>query len=153
MPTGDALKGLGTDHASIEPAFLVAQRVNDKVGIEAQFGGVIPTGGSPGPAAFGSGKFSGGVLYYGIGPSFDVYSSDRVRFAPVIELVGWRVTGGYQTATEPPFDASGVNIVNLKIGARVVMEDRNSLYIGYGHHLTDASWYESILRFEFRRLF
>jgi len=43
-PTGDAAKALGTNHASIEPAFLLAQSVGDKVNVEGQFGMVIPAG-------------------------------------------------------------------------------------------------------------
>lgn len=72
VPTGDAAKGLGTNHASIEPAFVVAQQIHDKVGFEAELGGVFPTGGSAGIPASSSDKFSGSVLYYGIGPSFDL---------------------------------------------------------------------------------
>ncbi|OFW18722.1 MAG: hypothetical protein A3H97_17830 [Acidobacteria bacterium RIFCSPLOWO2_02_FULL_65_29] len=160
VPTGDAEKGLGTDHASIEPALLVAQRVGDRVGLELQVGGVFPAGGSAGLPTAGSDKFAGRVLYYGIGPSFDVYSSDTVRFSPVIELVGWRLMSGFQTGN--PAETSGPaagfaeakdvspNIVNIKIGARVVIGDMASIYVGYGHHLTDATWYDDIFRIEYR---
>jgi len=155
-PTGDSKKGLGTNHASIEPALLVAQRVGEKVGIEAQFGGIFPTGGSPGIPTASEDKFSGSVLYYGFGPSVDVYSNDTVRFAPVVELVGWRVMGGFQTlcAGVPCFaEADGTNIVNIKIGARLVVRDQSSIYIGYGKGLTEQKWYDDILRLEFRRSF
>ena len=158
VPTGDSEKGLGTNHASIEPALLIAQRVGDKVGIEAQFGGVFPTGGSPGLPTASADKFSGRVIYYGIGPSFDVYSSDAVRFAPVVELVGWRILSGFRTICDgaPCFleanDPSG-NIVNIKIGGRLVMRDQSSIYVGYGKVLSDQQWYDKILRVEFRRSF
>jgi hypothetical protein len=151
-PTGDALKGLGTDHWSVEPTLLYAQRLSDRVGIEAQFGDVIPTGGSAGIPTSGSDKFSGSVLYYGIGPSFDVYTSDAVRVAPVVELVGWHVLGGFQTGGDNA-DASGSNIVNLKLGGRVAFAKGSSFYIGYGKALTDAVWYEDILRVEYRLTF
>ena len=121
---------------------------------------MFPTDGSAGLPTAGSEKFSGRVLYYGIGPSFDVYSNDRVRFSPVIELVGWRVLSGFQTGnpavTSGPAtgfaDASKVspNIVNLKIGARVSAQNGSSFYVGFGHHLTDATWYDDIVRFEYR---
>jgi len=91
------------------------------------------------------------VFFYGIGPSFEVYRTDRARFAPVIELVGWRVLGGFQTGT--PSDASGTNIVNLKIGARASWNYQSSFYAGFGHALTSASWYEDIVRFEYRYAF
>jgi hypothetical protein len=160
VPTGDAAKGLGTDHVALEPALLVGQRVSDRVGVEAQFGAVIPTGGSAGLPTAGEDKFSGSVLYYGIGPSVEIYRGDRVRFAPVVELVGWRVLGGFQTGdpTVTSGPSSGfasatdvaANIVNLKVGARLIFDDRGSLYVGYGHHLTDAAWYEDIFRVEYR---
>ena len=57
---------------------------------------------------------------------------------------------GNQTAAVS--DASGVNIVNLKIGGRVSF-DSGSLYFGYGHALTDAVWYDNIVRLEYRYSF
>jgi hypothetical protein len=79
-----------------------------------------------------------------------VYRGGSVRFAPVVELVGWHVLSGYQTGGTP--DATGTNIVNLKVGARTAF-DRGSVYVGYGHALTTARWYEDIVRFEYRYSF
>jgi hypothetical protein len=154
LPTGDASKGLSTDTFNLEPAILYNQQLSDRVGLEAQFGSWHPFGGSDGVNS--PDKFSGNILYYGIGPSFDVVNTGRVRFAPVVELTGWRVIGGFQTSC----DASGAcsfdtddNIVNLKFGARTFVDDRNSLYVGYGMALTSAEWYDQILRVEYRRGF
>jgi len=157
-PTGDAAQALGTNHASIEPAFLLAQSVSDKVNVEAQFGFVIPAGGSAGLPASSPDKFSGSVLYYGIGPSFDVYSTGTVRFAPVVELVGWSVLGGFRTTCgdEACFleaNDPGGNIVNIKFGGRLVLRDQNSIYAGFGKAMTDEKWYDKIFRLEFRRFF
>jgi hypothetical protein len=160
VPTGDASRGLGTDTIPLEAALLVARQLRDGVGLELQFGGVFPTGGSAGLPVSSSEKFSGNVLYYGIGPSVDVYSSDRMRIAPVIELVGWRVLGGFQTgdpnATSGPDQAFAkasdvaANIINVKAGARVLLRNSTSVYVGYGRKLTDASWYTDIFRVEYR---
>ena len=81
--------------------------------------------------------------------------TDRVRVAPVVELIGWRVLDGFQTIAPAlgDADASGTNIVNLKFGARVVWNNRGSVYVGYGKALTDAMWYDDILRFEYRQGF
>ena len=155
-PTGDSRKGLGTNHGSFETALLVSQRAGEKVGIEGQFGAIFPTGGSPGIPTSSAEKFSGRVLYYGVGPSVDVYTSDTVRFAPVVELVGWRVLGGFQTLCAGQLctaDASGTNIVNLKVGGRLVLRDKHSIYVGYGKALTNEKWYAHIIRFEYRRTF
>jgi Putative MetA-pathway of phenol degradation len=157
-PTGDPAKSLGTNHTSIEPAFLFAHAFNDRVDVEAQFGGVFPTGGSAGLPATSPDKFSGNVLYYGLGPSFDVYSTSTVRFAPVVELVGWSVLGGFRTTCgdEACFleaNDPGGNILNIKFGGRIVMQDRSSIYVGFGKALTGEKWYDKIFRLEFRRSF
>ena len=148
LPTGDSRRGLGTDHASIEPAILFYQQVSDRAAVESQVAVWVPFGGSNGVPTSINKKFAGNVFSYGIGPSFDLYRSGDVRFAPVVELVGWRVLSGYQTAA--PADASGTNIVNLKIGARASWGGGTSIYAGYGHALTEADWYNDILRLEYR---
>lgn len=154
LPSGDAGKGLGTDHASFEPALLYNHAVNDKVSVESQFGVWNPIGGSRGPQPT-DGKFAGSVLDYGIGPSFDAFDG-RIRFIPVVELVGWRVLKGFETATLlTPIggDAKGVNIVNLKFGARTSFDHGGSFYVGFGWHLTDAVWYDKLVRIEYRKGF
>lgn len=155
FPSGDPAKGLGTNHGTFVPALLYYQRAGDRFAIESQIGDFHPLSGSEGVPTSSSDKFSGDVVFYGIGPSFEVVSTDHFRFAPVVELVGWHVTGGF--ATQIPGDVAGVavaaegtDIVNLKIGARASFDDRTSIYIGYGKKLTDAGWYNDIVRFEVR---
>lgn len=151
VPTGDAKKGLGRHYATVEPMLLYEERPTDRFAVEAQFGDVIPVDASAGVPTTSSKKFGGSVLYYGIGPSYLVYRSPRVGFAPVVELVGWHVVKGYQTANSA--NADGLNIVNLKVGGRILTGDTGSIYIGYGHALTDAAWYTDIVRFEYRVAF
>jgi hypothetical protein len=152
FPTGDPRKGLGSDHGSVEPAILYRQSLNDRAAIESQFGVWHPTGSSKGPLP-SSGKFAGDVIYYGIGPSFDLVSTDRVRFSPVVELVGWHVVRGFETKTVlSPIGgaAKGINVVNLKFGARTSFANGGSFYVGYGVALTSDVWYEKVLRLEYR---
>jgi hypothetical protein len=149
--TGDAAKGLGTDHASFEPALLYYQRLSDLTVLEAQFGVWFPFSGSAGVPTSVAEEFSGEILNYGVGAGFELYRSSRVMLAPVVELVGWRVLSGFQTG--PTADAEGTNIVNLKIGGRVSIDDLHSIYVGYGHALTDAVWYHNIVRLEYRYSF
>ena len=87
------------------------------------------------------------MLYYGIGPSVEVYRNGQTAFAPVVELVGWHVLNGYQTADQS--SAKGINVVNLKVGGRVLF-GRSSVYFGYGHALTTDVWYDNIVRLEYR---
>ena len=150
FPSGDASNGLGTDHASFEPAFLLWNELAPKVTLESQFGVWLPIGGAAPVPTSADGHFAGRLLYYGIGPSFTVYETTRTRLAPVVELVGWHILDGNQTAASS--DAGGINIVNLKIGARFVVGE-GSFYAGYGHALTDAAWYTDIVRFEYRYSF
>ena len=158
FPSGDAAKGLGTNHGTIVPALLYYQRVTDRFSFESQIGEWHPLSGSAGVPTAGSDSFSGDVVFYGIGPSYEVYSSSAVRFAPVVELVGWRVLGGFQTQIPGPAagvaaPTDGLNIVNLKVGARTTFRDATSLYVGYGKALTDTDWYDDILRIELRYQF
>jgi hypothetical protein len=146
--TGDALKGLGTGHGSVEPVLLFQGHPTDRVGLEAQFGDIIPIGGSAGVPISSTQKFAGNVLYYGIGPSFEVARKGQMAVVPIVELVGWHIINGFQTAAVG--DASGINIVNAKVGTRILFNDRSSVYVGYGHALTTEHWYNNILRLEYR---
>lgn len=158
IPTGEASAGLGTDHVSVEPALLYHQKIGQRAAVESQIGMWLPAGGNVGVPTAGSGKFSGKVFFYGIGPSYELYNSGRVRFAPVVELVGWHVQDGFQTQVGGPLlgaaaSAGGTNIVNIKFGARTSIDTRSSFYVGYGMALTDAWWYKEIVRVEYRYSF
>ena len=184
FPSGNASKGLGTNHYSVEPALLYYRRLSDRVALEAQIGDSHPIGGSfcpqfcitasdisPPPPPPVSGGFAGDAFFYGVGPSYVLYRDERVRIAPVIELVGWRVLGGLETncvpggaqPSAPPFvpgcfnqeavSADGTNIVNLKVGARTSIGRHNSFYVGFGHAVTRSHWYEEIVRAEYRYSF
>jgi len=153
FPTGDSSKGLGTNHVSVEPALLLWNEISSIVTLESQVGVWLPIGGSAPVPTAADGHFAGRVLSYGIGPSFMVYDQGRTRIAPVVELVGWHVMDGNVTRSDlTNFDASGTDIVNLKIGVRVGV-DRGSFYAGYGRALTDSAWYTDIVRFEYRYSF
>lgn len=152
IPSGDARRGLGTDHTSVEPAFLYHQRFGQGFAAAGQFAWWHPIGGSAGIPASGDKDFAGDVLIYGLGVSKDVYSGSGFRLTPVIEFVGWSVLGGFQTAAEAS-EADGVNIANIKAGARMAFGGQNSVYFGYGKALTGAVWYEDLFRAEYRFAF
>jgi hypothetical protein len=152
LPSGNSADGLGTNNVSFEPAFLIYQGTSNRaINVEGEVALRLPFGGSKPVPTSADGRFAGNVLSYGIGPSFEVYRSGRYSFAPVIELAAWHVFSGFQTASVA--DASGTNIVNLKFGGRLSIDDRASIYVGYGHALTDAKWYSDIVRLEYRYMF
>jgi hypothetical protein len=153
--SGDATKGLGTDHTSFETALLFHQRLSDRLTIESQFGDWHPIGGSSfnGQGPLNGTDYAGDVLFYGIGPSYELVNTGRLTFAPVVELVGWHVLGGLQQDAGTLGPADGTNIVNLKLGARTSFDEKSSFYVGYGFAMTDAQWYSNIVRFEYRYSF
>jgi hypothetical protein len=155
FPTGDPRKGLSTDTVTIEPTLLYREGITDRLGLAAQIGSLHPFGGSAGVSAVDSERFSGTIISYGIGAGYDLATTNTLRFAPVVELVGWRIVGGAQTLCPGAvcnYDADD-NVVNLKLGARVTIADRSSVYAGYGWALTDAVWYARVFRMEYRHQF
>ena len=117
FPTGASVQGLGTNHYSIEPAILYYGRFSQRFELEGEIGGWVPIGGSKGIDPTSNTEFAGNIFFYGIGPSYRIIDGEKFHLSPVVELVGWNVTSGQQTGT--PADASGTNIVNLKLGARM----------------------------------
>ena len=165
FPTGDGIKGLGTEHVSLEPGFLFASQAN-RLSTFGEFRAWIPIGGEKETFNGTVRNFSGTVLRYGLGAGYDIYqeyccSEQAVtnRLTAVTEVVGWTVLDGLKfrdpTPTNPVslgdavFD-SAVNdtIVNLKLGLRW-STPRDSIYVGYGRALTGDIWYRDIVRAEY----
>jgi hypothetical protein len=158
-PTGAPHQGLGTGHTSLEPGLLLFQRLTERLVFEGELRDWIPIGGT---------DFSGNVLRYGVGLSYEALRTDRLRVIPVAEFVGWSVLNGKQlpippntvltpqgfaTQVIPAQDASGETIVNAKLGVRVKFGDRSDFYAGYGRALTGTVWYKDIVRVEYRLAF
>jgi hypothetical protein len=148
-PTGDAGRGLGTRHTSLEPALLFYQALGERAGLEGELRYWVPMGGT---------DFAGDVIRYGIGVNYEVFNNGRFRMFPVAELVGWTVLSGKESVVQPSGPvgvegAAGDTIVNAKVGLRLGILDRADLYAGYGHSLTGDRWYENIFRLELRWLF
>jgi hypothetical protein len=155
FPSGDSTRGLGTGHYSVTPEILFFQKFSDRFSFEAQVGDTHPTSSSGNVNGF-----AGDVFMYGFGPSYVAYRGERVRIAPVVELVGWRVIGGLEnnaafltSPSGPVVSTDGTNIVNLKIGARTSIGNHNSFYVGFGQALTHEFWYRHLLRVEYRYTF
>jgi hypothetical protein len=161
IPTGNPLRDLGNGHATIEPGFLLFERLTDRLIVEGEFKDWIP---------LVNDGFAGNILNYGVGASYAVYQSCQFRVAPVAEFVGWTVLSGSQTVVPPsgippaitPAEntegfpikgAAGDTIVNVKVGVRVNVGDWGSVYAGYGRALTGDFWYKNVYRLEFRLAF
>jgi hypothetical protein len=149
-PTGAASRGLGTNLWRLEPSLLWHRTLSPQVTVEAQFGASMPFQGSAGVPVETSRRFAGNVLLYGFGPSVVAYRSGDLAVVPVVEVVGWHVLDGLQTAPGQQGSAGGINIVNLKAGARILYGNLGSIYMGYGRAVTSRVWYDDIIRVEFR---
>ena len=145
-PAGDAGRGLGNDHVSVEPALLFWWRPGERWGVEGELRYWAPIGGT---------DFAGDIVRYGVGVHYDVLRSPSFWVAPVIELVGWSVLSGKEAELAPDDtatvrSAAGDTIVNLKLGVRLGLGERSDLYVGYGRALTGDHWYTDDLRVEWR---
>jgi hypothetical protein len=145
FPTGDSVRGLGTDHVSLEAELLYSENLTDRLTVFGQFGEWFPIDGS---------DFAGNILRYGAGASYTVIDNGRFRAAPVVELMGWTVLNGQEFAfpENTVQDATGDTIVNAKVGVRFSLGS-SDLYMGYGRALTGDVWSQDILRLEYRLRF
>jgi hypothetical protein len=152
IPTGDARKGLSINHTSWEPGLLYYQRFASRFAFESELRYFIPTSGSSavGLSDDTSDEFSGNIVRLGVAIGYVFTLRSGLTITPVGEVVGWRVFGGFKTPTQGEVDADGDNIVNLKLGARIGFDRKNSVYAGFGTALTDNVWYEEIIRLEYR---
>jgi hypothetical protein len=177
MATGDTRSGLGTDHASLEPAILFFRRLSDRWTTESELRYWIPIdasttgpgggmggggGGGGGGGRGGNREFGGGVLRYGVALGYTVCDTANVSVTPITEIVGWHIFDGLKTdpATGLRVSADNDAIVNLKLGLRfglknspLLVGDGTSLFVGYGTALTEETWYNDILRVELRWAF
>ena len=83
LPTGDAMKGLGTGHVSLEPGFLFQYKWSPETYLHGELRYWFPIGGDP--------TQGGQVLRYGFGISHLLYENDVTAIIPTLEFVGWTV--------------------------------------------------------------
>lgn len=154
-PTGDADRGLGTGHASLEPGVLYLGRVNDRLATQGEFRVWIPLSDSQ----FQGRNFAGTVLRTGFGTGYDLVNLDtcsqRRRLTGTFETVAWYITDGlaFGGVDNPVvLDADNDTIVNLKTGLRY-SAGRQSIASSYGFAVTGDRWYSDIMRLEYRYAF
>ena len=157
IPTGDADRGLGTNHVSLEPGVLFAHKLTERLTLESELKDWIPIGGSSNAGTGFTGPFAGNVISYGLGLGFDLIDDREYRVTPVVEAVGWTILDGLSSsstdgtlATANIEKVDGDTIVNMKFGARISKSSMGSIYAGYGTALTTEAWYSDIMRLEYR---
>jgi hypothetical protein len=146
IPTGEADRGLGNNHVSLEPAFLFFKPITERLGLAGEFRYWIPIGGT---------DFASDIFRYGFGLKYDLIQDCDFRLSPIVEFVGWTVVDGQETTLLPTGilltdDSAGRSIFNVKAGVLLGLGERFDFYAGYGRSLTGDRWYEDIARFEIR---
>jgi len=140
-------RALGTDHVSLEPAFLGDYHIMDKLTLEGEVRYWVPIGGT---------DFAGDILRYGAGLSYKFPLADKVFLTPVVEGIGWTVLGGKELVPETGTFAiqnAETTIFNVYGGLRLGFGTTASVYAGYGRALTGPAWYRDIFRLEVRFVF
>jgi hypothetical protein len=145
-PSGDPNLGLGNGHASLEPAFLLYQRLTPALAFEGELRYWLPVGGT---------DFAGNIIRYGVGLNYNLWQDGGCYIAPVAEMVGWTILSGHEGVLPPSGvpevePAAGDTIINVKFGVRAGLGSNADVYIGYGRPLTGNRWYENIVRVELR---
>lgn len=154
IPTGNSLKGLGTDHVSIETGLLYYQRLSENWIFQAEAKEWAPINVS---------SFASNVFQYGAGVGYIAARAGSIVVTPTFETVAWTFVGGQQFDAEQGVvsSASGTTVVNIKPGVRIGLSDvdapsgqqRHSVYFGWGHPVTNDRLYKDIYRVEYRWIF
>lgn len=149
LPTGDAHRGLGTRHVSIEPGLLVYAPLIEGLAAVGELRWWAPVGGT---------DFAGNICRYGLGLQYQLGEAGGVRLTPVAEFVGWTAVSGKVSGVSPdgvPFveGAAGQTVINAKLGTRVGIGEHVDVYAGYGRALTGNRWYEDTFRLELRLMY
>jgi hypothetical protein len=151
IPTGDTNAGLGVGHTSVEPGILFWRQISNRAFIQGEVRDWVPIGGS---------DFAGNIVRYGAGLGYDVVrrcdcrggNCNLLRVTPIVEAVGWTIVNGQQFNGAVVQSTDGITIANLKLGTRIT-KGNHSIYGGWGFAMTHNTWYNDILRLEYRRQF
>jgi hypothetical protein len=166
LPTGSFRRGTGNGHVSLEPGIAYRYKLNDDTYFHGDLTYLFPVGADP--------LFSGQFLNYGIALSHVWIDADTYSLIPTIEIDAWTVLDGRQSlpglanfdpgdpVAMPPIPPSAtfeeidsMGIVNVHPGLRWVCDKGGdcgvkTFGISSGICVTEDSWYEEILRIEFR---
>ena len=158
-PSGEGIRGLGTESWIVEPALLWQHAVTDRITMFAEVRDRIPIE----PRS----DFAGNILRYGIGGSIIALDTAGVRVMPTVEAVGWTIMSGKESAqfasADPLIQSSyAKTIVTVNYGVRFAFGHEitsnpylalSDFYVGYGQAYTNDRWYRDIVRLEYRLRF
>jgi hypothetical protein len=150
--SGNARKGLGTGHVSMEPGFLCRFKVNELTYLHSQWELRFPIAGDP--------MYSGPSFTWGVGVSHLWYESDTFAMIPTLEFINTYIMDGQVTppGSPVPVDVRGDGIYNLGPGLRTVWDtggDLGIVELGVNSFFAVGSdgWFDAMFRFDMRFVF
>jgi hypothetical protein len=150
--SGNARKGLGTGHISMEPGLLCRYKWSDLTYFHGQAELRFPIAGDP--------IYSGPALTWGVGVSHVWYETDTVAFIPTLEFINIWILDRQVTPFPGglPVDVKGDGIFNLAPGLRTAWDtggDLGVVELGFSSIFSVGSngWYDALLRFDMRFVF
>lgn len=150
IPQGNARKGLGVGHTSLEPGLILGLNLSPNSYLQAEVSEWIPLGGDA--------NHAGALLHYNA-----AYNRVLARPHPcvpligTIEVAGWRFqSGAYTVPVVPPatvpatLGASGASFLQTSAGLRLFFCERADFGVSYATAALSDGWAETLIRTELR---
>lgn len=144
LPIGNASKGLGNGHVSLEPSLLMALRLSPDAYIQGQLAQWIPIGGDRG--------YQGGILHYHLSGNRVLYKfTPNVPLIGTLEFNGWSFQDGlYADPVFGPRAASHSSYFSMGPGLRMSICDTVDFGAAIAFPLNEPNWANPQIRTEFR---
>ena len=144
IPSGNAGKGLGTGHVSLEPSVILGLRLGPQSFLQVQIAEWIPLGGDS--------TYSGAMLHYHLAYNQVLWKpTEKVQLIGTAEAHGYSFQdGGFTDPTLGFRKASDHTSGQLGTGARLFICDKYDLGVGGVWGITGANQLGSQLRVEAR---
>lgn len=153
--TGNAKKGLGTGHISMEPGMLFRYNSSDLTFWHGELKYNFPIAGDP--------AHSGQVLKWGVGVSHVIYETDAFAIIPTFEYTNmWFLDGGV-TIVDPPLpntvvDVDGDGLSYFTEGVRLVIDSGGDLGLmevgmSFSQQIGSLGYYDSLIRLDMRFIY
>lgn len=148
FPTGLGLRGLGTQHVSMELGFAANYKLSCTTYLHGQFMYWFPI-----PANL---DYSGTIMKYGAGVSHLLYERPYSDFAviPTFEIVAYSILDGKATAPNGnAIDVDGQSIINIHPGVHVLVAEGLDVGLMGGWRVTNDHFFSEFMRAEVRMAF
>ncbi|MCZ2343986.1 MAG: hypothetical protein LC104_19645 [Bacteroidales bacterium] len=145
IPTGVGLRGLGTEHVSLEPMLIMGVKLAPESYLQASIAEWIPIGGDPG--------YAGAILHYHFSYNQTVWRPvSNVVMISTWELNSWRFQDGAYTdpVLGPGQKAGGISYFSGGPGVRWSICNKLDFGVGTAFALSYPHWAATQFRFEFR---